>query len=490
MNRLLLLACCLACALPARAATDPFAEFSIPDHAWRSGSADFTFSADRSDRSADGRFDRNGSQRSILNGGLRAGWDSDALQYGFGVTASGRLLKSESRNTIDMPPYALNQERFERSTDEAWRLDGALRAYPWKMPVGLGLTGSIQGACIQTRSRAGYRRDQDYTEPLRQESDRTWTGHDYGTSAVAGFSAGLGRVRDASVVYDVHLLEERLIETGAIRRSLSSGARAKLAALHYMAPFYSAAHERPARFVWREIERVLREDGALGKSGLDPYSVMRALEPVAPWGRAMRQRGWFVGIVGQLTTRYDISDRAETVDDKVYASGSLISEAHGAWRHRLASSYDGAALGGGAEYHLPFGWRWQLDAATSLTCPAHPGERGMDLYSRTSVSWFVADRWSASAAIEQRRRYFQPRGAGEALTADTWQTRAWAGIAYHLEDRTSLSLAVSEAQAQSKHDLDSERILYRDRYISLGISYRFLGRLDAPGLPEPVRRLN
>ncbi len=489
MKWFLLLACCLAFALPARATTDPFAGFRIPDHAWRSGTAGFAFSADRRDRSEAGRFERNGSQNSILNGGLRAGWDSDALQYGFGLSASGQLLKSDSRTAIDMPPYTLRDDRAERSAIEAWSLGGNLRAYPWRAPVGLGFSGSVQGAYVQNRSRAGYRTIVDYAEPTRSESDHTSSSHTYETVAVADLSAGMGRVRDASVVYDVHLLEERLIETGALERALSPGARAKLAALYYMAPLFSAAHERPARFVWREIERVLREDGALGKGGLDPYSLMRALEPIAPAGRPMRQRGWFVGIVGQFTTQNLITRREETVDDRAYVSDSLVSESHGVRRRRMIAFYDGAALGGEAEVHLPVGWRWQLDATTQATCPARPGERGLDVSNRASVSWLVADRWSASADLTQFRRYFQPPGTGVALTTDAWQTRAGAGIAYYLEDRTTLSLAVSQAQTRSQRVDASGRSFSRDSYFSLGISYRFLGRLDAPDLIEPLRLL-
>ena len=495
MKLFLFLACCLALALPARAATDPFAEFRIPAHSWRSGSAGFAFSADRSDRNGAGQFDRNGSQRSVLNGGLLEGWDSDALQYTFGVSTYDQLQKSDSRTDVDVPPYLLRDDRDARSAGEGWDLSGSLRAYPWKPPVGLGVSGTVRGAYIQSRSSAGYRRSQDYTEPLRQESDHTWIRHDYQTAAVASVSAGLGRVRDASVVYDVHLLEERLTETGALTRPLSAGAREKLAALYYVAPYYSEAHERPDRFVWREIERVLREDGALGEGGLDPYSVLRAREPDASGGRtgrtgrATRQRGWFVGIVSQFTTQHDISREEETVEDRAYASGSLVSEAHGAWSRRLSSSYDGVALGGGAEYHLPAGWRWQLDATTRVTRPARPGESGLDVSSGVSVSWFVADRWSASAALDQFRRYFQPRAAGGALTTDTWQTQAQAGVAFYLEDRTSLSLAVSERQTRPQIDRYSGRAFYRDSYVSLGISYRFIGRLDAPGLIEPVRAI-
>ena len=489
MKSFLLLACCLALALPARAATDdPFAGFRVPGHTWLSGSAGFDFSAYRQHLDGAGTSDRSSSLYSSLNGGFRAGWDSDALQYGLGLSTAGQLTTGHSRSGIDLPPYSERQEGVSSQSGESWRLDGSLRAYPWRTPVGLGVSASAQGLYSQSRSRSDDWMSLDEAVAQRDESRQTVVGRRYETSALADLSAGFGRVRDASVVYDVHLLEERLIETGALTRPLSADARAKLAALYYVAPFYSAAHERPDRFVWREIERVLREDGALGERGLDPYSVLRAREPDAPGGRPMRQRGYFVGLIGRVETLSDIARAERGADYRRYVSNALADEEHATISERLASSYDEATLGGEAEYHLPIGWRWQLDAATRVTRPVRPGEAGLEVSNRASASWSVADRWSASAVLAQYRDYFGPRDHRGTLASDAWSTQAGAGIAYYLEDRTSLSLSVSETQWRTSYFYQRRRFS-REGRVSLGVTHRFLGRLDAPGSIEPVRPL-
>ena len=490
MKPLLLLACCLSLALPARAATDPFAEFRIPDHAWRMGEAQADFFVQRHHQSASGSFNRTNSLFTRTIDEFRAGWDSDALQYEFGLSAIGQLMTNHARSGSDAPPYTQREEQVGRQSGEGWNLEASLRSYPWKAPVGLGVGASAWGQYAQDWSRSDYRTSQDYPVVRSVESRSAGATHAYQTLASAEFSVGLGRVRDASVVYDVHLLEERLIGTGALTRALSPGARAKLAALDYVAPFFQFQHERPDRFIWREVERILREDGALGERGLDPYSVLRAREPVAPGGRPMRQRGWFVGPVGDLLTQHYISRSEQESDYRLYDSGALADEEHQRNGQRSTTSYDRCWMGCAAEYHRPVGWRWQVDAESRIAHPARPGENGLSVANRASVSWFVADRWSASASFTQQRDYFRPRDYHGALAYDRWMTQAGAGIAYYLEDRTSLTLTLSETQERVQYSPYSPRALFRDGRVSLGLSYRFLGRLDAPGLAGPVLPAN
>ena len=486
MKLLPLLACCLALALPTRAATDPFAEFRIPDHTWRDGSARFAFSADRHHQSTARAFDRTSSLNSMFDGGFSAGWDADALQYGFSLSTVGQWVTSHGHSGFEIPDYSQRQDGTSRQAVEDWRLVGSLRSYPWDIPVGLGVSASARGSYSQGWSSSDTRTSQYYPVTRRDEAHQAGASHRYQTVESAEVSAGFGRVRDASVVQDVHLLEERLIETGALTRSLSAGARAKLAALYYVAPAYSAAHERPDRFVWREIERVLREDGALGKGGLDPYSVLRAREPYAPPGRPMRQRGYFVSVVTEVATQRYISRLESEWAYLLYDSDILTDGTSGASSLREESSYDEATLGGAAEYHLPLGWRWQLDATARVAGPVRPDESGLNVSNRVSASWFVADRWGANASVSQNRNYFRPRGARGALATDSWATSVGTSIAYYLEDRTSLTLTISEAQSRTQYSFSTPRYFYRDARISFGISYLFLGRLDAPGLMDPV----
>ena len=488
-RRLLLLfpACCLALAASAQAASDPFAEFRIPEHSYRVGSIGCDFSANRDHRDFSGQTDRSSSLYSTASGGFRAGWDSDPLQYGFALTTRGQLIAGHSRSRIALGTASEELDEVESTSAEDLRLVGSARCYPWAAPIGLGASAALEGYYAQQLARLDDHASMESPVPARTEYRENQAGHSYQTRATGDLSAGYGRVRDATVVYDVHLLETRLLETGALTRALSAGARAKLAALYYVTPYFSAAHDRPARYVWREIERILREDGALAERGLDPYSVLRAGESPAPGPRPMRQRGWFVGVVGQLSSQRSIYRMENSWAYRGYEDGALVYESHEAGSRRSDNPEDRFALGGEAEYHLPLGWRWQLDANSRVTRPARTGERGLAMANSVSLAWYVADRWLASAALSQSRQYFSPRHVRDALEWDGWWTSAEAGVTYFLEDRTSLSLSVAEDQTRSEYIPYGTRYFSRNGRVQLGLVYRFLGGLDAPGLLEPVR---
>jgi hypothetical protein len=492
MKRILFLACCLALAPPARAATDPFAEFRIPDHSYRIGSVSFFASGSRLHQSAGISTLRSSSLSTSGRGSVSAGWDSDALLYDFGISTSGQLATDHARQQADPSSFSESREEVTNQSREDWRLTASVRSYPWQTPVGLGAQVSARGLYYQDWARTDDHVSTGFPGPQRQDNRQSRASHDYATTVSASLSAGFGRVRDASVVYDVHLLEGRLAETGAITRPLSAQARARLAALYYVTPFFSAPHERPDRFVWREIERVLREDGALGEHGLDPYSVLRAREPYAPGPRPMRQRGYFVGLVGQGASQRQINRMENATDYRLYDADVLISEFSSATSQRVDLGEDQFALGGEAEYHLPLGWRWQVDADVRVTRPARPGESGLNATNDASISWFVADRWQAEASLFYGREYFRPRHGGGALEppTDSWRTSAGAGIAYFLEDHTSLSLSISETQQRGLDPFYGGTNFLRDGAIQLGMTYRFLGGLDAPGIVEPVRQLH
>src|SRR5262249_36178008 len=134
--------------------------------------------------------------------------------------------------------------------------------------------------------------------------------HDRRRSAFGSASVGFGRVRDASVVFAVEVLEERLTATGALARPPSPEARQRLAELFFQRDEFSSPHTRPERFFWNEVERILRDDGALTGDAIGAESILLALEAVRPLvpnsqsSDFVRFRGFFVGPQISATTQY------------------------------------------------------------------------------------------------------------------------------------------------------------------------------------------
>jgi hypothetical protein len=372
-----------------------------------------------------------------------------------------------------------------QGTDENWSVSGTLRAYPWAAPVGFGVSGATIGSYVQEWTRTSAHNTLSDVVRQRYEATDREDSHLYRHEALAAAYAGLGRVRDASVVYDVYVLEQRLREAGAITRPLSKEAREKLAALYYVSPFYVYAHDRPGRYVWRDIERVLRDDGALGERGFDPYSVLRAQEPY--YYRLERQRGWFAGPVVQGRHAHVVQRLDEHVTSRFLDDDSLVSSMSEWNARRQVSSFDEVDLGGTAEYHLPLSWRWQLDFESQVTAPVRPGERGLHAATGAVASWLVADRWLAQAKLDHARDYFQPRGTS-LLSPDTWAVTYGVQLGWYLEDHAQLSAALTESQRRDDRTFfPAMRAFSRERRLTIGFAYRFLGRLDAPGLIEPQR---
>ncbi len=482
----------LSAVFPALAVADPFSEFRVPDHSWASGTVRAGMAGNWSAVSDQVVERRQNAFQAQLRPSLLFARDAEPLQHSLLIDLAGLanvLDEDEIVRSGAYGAYSPYQNSHTQGTAESWRLNGSLRVYPWTTPVGLGVSGQAAGAYQQTWSRM----DRSYVPPLWATNEREDV-HRYAYDVRLAVSAGLGRVRDATVIHDVHVLEQRLRETGAISRPLSRRAREGLAALYYVAPYYGFAHDRPGRYVWREMERVLREDGALGEDGLDAYSVLRAMEPSLY--RVTRLRGWFLGPVVEATHQHAV----ERFDNYISTSsfdelGDLVSYWSSATARHFLTSYDQVNAGALAQFGCPVGWRWQFDARSQVTAPVRPGERGLNATSNAAVTWLVADRWEAQAFVSHARQWFAPRD-DRPLLDDSWDVGAGAELGWYLEDRVRLSASIVQSQRRDYSYWTypgwerTRRTYARDTRFLLGISYRFLGSLDAPGLVAPVRSIH
>ena len=266
-----------------RARADDFSDFRIPAH--RAYVWDVGGSADG------GRFRTNGPGTSYRNDGVNGSistrafrlFDSDPRRTSLVIVgdAVGRRTSGRTEDLTE-PQTRLDRVR-SRLVAEGWSVSLQHRQYPWSVPAGVELSGSGRGNYVQDWERTESREASPTTRLDQLRHLERW---DYLNEVDGGAAVGWGRVRDATGVYDARVLEERLQRAGALSHPLSAGARRHLAELLYGRSDFDQVPERPAKYLWREVGRILREDGALPEGDWDPWAWISAFGPYLGAGRA------------------------------------------------------------------------------------------------------------------------------------------------------------------------------------------------------------
>ncbi|MEQ1833187.1 MAG: hypothetical protein ABL977_09030 [Candidatus Eisenbacteria bacterium] len=338
-------------------------------------------------------------------------------------------------------------------------------------PLGFSASGTLQSRYGQFWQGRG---DRSLTPPteFRNASDSHTNRTQYLSSA--SFGPVLGRVRDATPVLDAQILEERLTKAGSLARPLSGDGRQRLAQLMALRGRVRSAHERPERWFWREVERVLQEDGAIGPQGLDAFTVLRLLEEVNP-SLAPRFVGRSLRVFATLNASREHVSSAGSNSSTTLDGGTVVNYSTSSNGSDGHARFDLAGVGYLAEYHRPLGGRGQIDASEQMVWFDRPSV--LQLGHQLRAFWSVTDRWSLSS---QWVAEAQSRDRGGSRKFGDWAFSHRASVQYRLEDAWSLSLSWEDFQAHSMTRFNRE-----DRF-SLGASYQFLGRLTAPGIIEPM----
>ena len=489
--------CAVVLLVPSWCAADPFNEFRIPAHSWQSGTASFSMNASRYDASSAGIADQMSKSRNArVSGDLRfdRAYDSDRLAHGWTVAASHDLSlgRSESATSYDFSSEHDRQNGWNRAPAEGAVLSAYLRSYREDSRIGLQLSAS-GGA--QWREDL-WRSDRVILDDLtgsRTETRESRQQVDYRYSADLSAMLGLGLVRDATVVQDVYVIESRLKEAGVLSRPLSAAARAQLAQLLQTIPRLSRVHYRPTRFAWREIERVLREDGALVNGRLDAYSQSYAMESYRVGRDWRRATGSFVGLMLRGRHEHQIQREDQHTTYRSFVADTLYDARENSFARREDSEINQLDVGPSLEWHRPMGWRWQWDAFSRALIGARTKEKGLLTESGIAVAWLVADRWQAHGSMQQFREYRAPETGQGGYSVDRWCVGTTLSLDYFLEDHLKVTARYGQRQQRStpfSPYLPSPRPFFNridDFYLAL--TYRFLGRVSAPGLMETMRPL-
>jgi len=481
----------VALAIPSVVLASEFSDFRIPEHRWQTLSVSFDASGSR--YRENGYSPVRASRELQGSSGTVATWarDGDKRSYILsldGAVSGNRRFRSEEYSFVSLQDSTHARDETEsRNVSERWGLTAELRHFPWRAPFGALIRGRWNADYGQLWESQKSRRDRIDTLGFRRSEnsrrDELWV---YRNSLEADVSLGHGRVRDASGVQWARVLEARLLQIGAIRAPLSRGAKEKIAALFYLRPSLWTAHERPDRFFWREVERVLREDGVVDDQHLDAFAWLRAAEPYgvsAAQASFSRPSGHYLGALATFERQPVIGRQTSSFEDVSFSNDTLVARYAGEYSRRAHVSPEAVMVGAEAELHLPAGPRWQIDASGRVVGQNHKFPRTADVNSSAAASYLVADRWAITGSVFQAR-HIRRAGPFQVYASEGWSVAYSIGAAFFVEDRLLLRLSASENQ-----DRYSQRDYRRESRFSLGLTYRFIGALQAPGLIDPMRLL-
>jgi hypothetical protein len=478
ISRFAILVVALAVARADRAAGDEFADFRIPDHKVFSLTGDVAATASSNENAflGDGKS-------GVVAGTLStsAFWmrDSDPLlrRWSVNVLANGDRAGSEARDA-----FATSETR-RRRVQEQWALSFGERRYPFRRPLGIEFTASVLGRYDQDWQRERLVEDVPPVVTTRKNR-RNSASYEY---VAAGSAAiGVGRVRDATAVYDVAILEDRLRRRNVLAGPLTPETRNRIAGLVYTRGSFPTVLDRPGKSFWAALFEILRADPSYS-GRFDPSAVLETLEPyiggttseptdLLPRSPVGRLRGVFAGVVAQA--RYSSRTRRAEFSDFVQQTVSGVPQPPVTFEASNRTVGDDAEIlvGPQVEWRRPIGLRWQADFTSVLffTTEAH-SQDGVRFISTGSVRWIVADRWLAGADLGYLRSTV---GDG-----NVWVVNGTAYLDWYIENRLRLRLQAAEQQHREEFFFSSFR---RFHGISLSLGYRFAGRLEAPGLMEAV----
>jgi hypothetical protein len=310
----------------------------------------------------------------------------------------------------------------------------------------------------------------------RQETER-WS---YAYFVRVGLRTGYGRVRDATGVFQALLLAERLERDRLLAQPLSDAARARLAALFYRASDYGIVHDLPAKVFWRDVERILVEDGALAAAGLDAFATLHGLDPVGPIADFRRAAGWFVGPALEYAHENTFERATNRSRHRAEEDGVILTDVETFASLRPERASDRLLAGFAAQLHRPLGPRTQLDLTGRAMFDVENADLATQAEAQGAFGHLVGERWFASGQLGYLRRIER-----ELFQADEWRMDFRTGFDYYLEDRWRLGLSAFGLYVAAPGVSGHTRILG----VQLGLGYGSASA-EAPGLADPLRPLN
>jgi hypothetical protein len=322
--------------------------------------------------------------------------------------------------------------------------------------------------------------------------------HSFGGSV----GIGIGRVRDATALFEARVFEDRLQKAGALAHPLSHDARQRLASLFAARSQISAASDRPAPGLWSAIERILRDDAAVvGDGSLKPDAIFQTTAPYFSNGYlydyTSLPRSPIYWVTGASARWLFKGSTSRGNGRRGYATSRLITRSgvDDPWAENRSSYDDGSrwpsvdalSMGPALSYDRPLNMRWQWGASANSEWSLRKNNWYVEHYADVTLSGIVADRWMLSSDVEYDRQV--TRDKNRVQSADIWEWSLGARATYFVTDHVNAYVDFRQSYAKYGADLvnlyyyvEPATHHYSDGQASFGLTYRFAGHASIAGV--------
>jgi hypothetical protein len=461
----------LLLAVPSTSLADDYSDFRVPDYRLVSLNLNLTGSLNATRYGPEfGREHQSSGGRYSFQTPFRADDVTDRRERSAFLYFASSAFTDRLRHTGGSSGVAVEDERVLANRGYSGVADWFESRYPDGGRLAWNYGASVQALARDEEVTQSTR----YGDALNGSSNSSGSRserYEYGGSASLGL--GLGRIRDVSGVYEAQVLEARLLETGRLLRPLTTAERQRLAEVFYLSDGIGTVHDRPSKYLWAEIERVLAADGALEDGALDAWSALRALEPVMLLAGSNRRAGRFVGSFGFVSAERGHSDVVDRQEFAIWVNGVIGAYDVSEVSSRTPIERDDAGVGLEWAEHHPLSMRSQVDLRTRLTLSSH---QKLAALLSGSTRYLIADRWDATlTGVYQAQAW----SAGEGRSEPDWLVLGNAAVAYLLEDSWTLQVTLN-VQQEHIREADVPEFFQSFTTLSLGVTYRPVGRLSAP----------
>lgn len=368
---------------------------------------------------------------------------SDRLSDRLRVSASGQASRSRTKQDQD---NGVSREHLELRAPEE-QANASLDAQrSWFSPGGgPGLTASAGVSFLSTASRRDID-TQGLAPGIRSEVQSRLRESSREFTMVAGLSPGWGRVRDVSAVVSAKAIEDRLRRAGRLSRELTPEERQRLAQVLSLGEFAFSIHDRPTRYLWREVSRVLRESGALTGSGFDAEAVERSQEGIGSFRVFAARSGTRFAVSFQGLRTETSETRTGSLVHRVYQADSLFSQNESQLDSRLDDDRAYAVWGMFFDLSRPSGFFSQWDLRSSLQREDGP-DRTLVMDHRLLYQRLCLDRWTVIGIASHQIASMVQDGQ---RTQPDWRLSASASLEYRVEDSWTMTLTWSHLQGMDR----------------------------------------